>query len=135
LVFVPNYFDFLKLRKFLNESEISFAHICEYTDRKESIRDFKGFFFFSFCFLLFFVVQISNRKLHLCCFTRSEDTFFIEAELQVRIFWFVFFFFPFFFQGVEHVIFFGVPSIPRWHNELIALVKSRLRPSANIIVL
>ncbi len=43
LVFVPNYFDFLKLRKHLNEMEVSFAHICEYTDRKESIRDFKDF--------------------------------------------------------------------------------------------
>ncbi len=43
LLYVPSYFDFLKIRKILEKFEISFGHICEYTTRQDVIRDRKDF--------------------------------------------------------------------------------------------
>ncbi|XP_018407769.1 PREDICTED: digestive organ expansion factor homolog isoform X2 [Nanorana parkeri] len=33
LIYVPSYFDYVRLRNYFNKEELSFAHICEYTDK------------------------------------------------------------------------------------------------------
>ncbi|KAF6208642.1 hypothetical protein GE061_017100 [Apolygus lucorum] len=38
LIYVPSYFDFVRLRNYLKKQEYKFVHICEYTEEKKIIR-------------------------------------------------------------------------------------------------
>ncbi|XP_075060292.1 U3 small nucleolar RNA-associated protein 25 homolog [Mixophyes fleayi] len=33
LIYIPSYFDYVRLRNYFNKEELNFTHICEYTDR------------------------------------------------------------------------------------------------------
>ncbi|CAB0002280.1 unnamed protein product [Nesidiocoris tenuis] len=38
LIYVPSYFDFVRLRNYMKKEEFKFVHICEYTEEKKIIR-------------------------------------------------------------------------------------------------
>uniref|UniRef100_A0A0K8SP75 U3 small nucleolar RNA-associated protein 25 homolog n=1 Tax=Lygus hesperus TaxID=30085 RepID=A0A0K8SP75_LYGHE len=38
LIYVPSYFDFVRLRNYLKKQEFKFVHVCEYTEEKKIIR-------------------------------------------------------------------------------------------------
>ncbi len=103
LVFVPSYFDFLKLRKLLNELEIPFAHLCEYTTRQDVNRDRKDF----------------DTKVATVMLYTERRHFFYRMRLP----------------GVEHVLFYGLPTLPRWFVEMVNCIKRKRRGAAQVVVL
>ena len=44
LIFIPSYFDFVRVRNYMNEHNYSSAELCEYTDTKDISRARTKFF-------------------------------------------------------------------------------------------
>jgi U3 small nucleolar RNA-associated protein 25 len=53
LIFIPSYFDFVRIRNFFKESELSFEKLCEYTESKNISRARGEFFKGNVSFLLY----------------------------------------------------------------------------------
>lgn len=53
LIYIPSYFDFLRLRNYMRKEEISFTHICEHTEKGKMAQARKRFFTNQRTFLLY----------------------------------------------------------------------------------
>ncbi|KAI4496940.1 hypothetical protein M0802_007888 [Mischocyttarus mexicanus] len=87
LIYVADYYDYVKLRNYLDKEDINFVQINEYSPQNKVARARDMFFHSDAHFLLY-----------------SERYHFFN---RVRI------------KGIRHIIFYSLPSIPRFYNELI----------------
>ncbi|XP_014274794.1 U3 small nucleolar RNA-associated protein 25 homolog [Halyomorpha halys] len=86
LIYIPSYFDFVRLRNYFKKQELYFVQICEYTNEKKIVRARSKFFHGETQYLLY------------------TERFHFFRRIQLR--------------GIEHLIFYQLPSFPLFYSEM-----------------
>ncbi len=103
LVYVPSYFDYLRIRAHLKALNVDFCHLCEYTKKSDVSRDRTDF---------------ARRNAPIMLYT--ERVHYYHRSVI---------------RGTEHVIFYGLPTIPLFYCEVLAFIPPELQAAASVVAL
>ncbi|RUS20830.1 hypothetical protein BC937DRAFT_94279 [Endogone sp. FLAS-F59071] len=102
LIFIPSYFDFVRLRNYLEDGKCSFGQICEYVSSTD------------FCFLVCTIAYTTTSDV-----SRARSNFF-HGRVNFLLYTERFHFFRRYnIRGTHQIVFYALPDNPRFYAEVV----------------